>query len=89
MTQIPRKRLILMTAIGAIALAFAAVPVQLGSGGSPLDLQAAKAGNPGSSGPGASGPGVGDGNGGGGGGGNPGSSGPGASGPGVGDGNGN
>ena len=86
MIKSTHKRPLAWVAIGALALAFAAAPVQFGPS---LDVDAwANGSHPGSSGPGASGPGKGDQNGGGGGGGNPGSSGPGASGPGVGDQNG-
>jgi hypothetical protein len=74
MTTVFRKRLLSFGAIGLMALAMAAAPVQFGPS---LDVDAwANGSHPGSSGP----PGPG--------GGNPGSSGPGASGPGNGDQNG-
>lgn len=81
------KRLALLGAVGAFALAFSAAPVQLGSLDSPLGLKAAQADNNNSNN--SNNPSTTSTGGGGGGGGNPGSSGPGASGPGVGDGNGN
>ena len=74
MTRSTHRRPLAWVAIGALALAFAAAPVQFGPS---LDVNAwANGSHPGSSGP--NGPG----------GGNPGSSGPGASGPGNGDQNG-
>ncbi len=81
MTRSTHKRPLAWVAIGALALAFAAAPVQFGPS---LDVDAWANGSH----PGASGPPGGSKNGGGGGGGNPGSSGPGASGPGEGDQNG-
>ncbi len=74
MIKSTHKRPLAWVAIGALAMAFAAAPVQFGPS---LDVDAwANGSHPGNSGPG------------GGGGGNPGSSGPGASGPGNGDQNG-
>ena len=83
MIKASRKKLVFLGAIGALALAMSAAPVQLGPS---LDLKVAQADN--NDGNNSNNPST-TATGGGGGGGNPGSSGPGASGPGVGDGNGN
>jgi hypothetical protein len=71
MTRSTHKRPLTWVAIGALALVFAAAPVQFGpsldvdawANGSHPGGSGPGGGNPGSSGPGASGPGNGDGNG--------------------------